>query len=115
MSPADHDQPSRVLPDLQLRVPMPPVKPARDPAGHIWRAPRDGEPLEEGGVCQICAAYATSEGRLPCPVNLTALDAARRMVAAWRTNDRLYSDHPDEDLAQRIVALVGVRKRMVLS
>lgn len=33
--------------------------------GHIWRACRDGEPLEENGICVRCGLYA-SEGDQPC-------------------------------------------------
>ena len=33
---------------------------------HVWRKPGDGEPLEEGGVCVRCGAYANSEAAKPC-------------------------------------------------
>ena len=35
---------------------------------HDWRAPKPGEPMEEGGVCRRCGRYATSEGHEPCRV-----------------------------------------------
>lgn len=44
---------------------------AADPLGlgHVWRAPREGEPREEGGVCDLCGAFA-SEPPEPCLMGL---------------------------------------------
>jgi|SRR5579883_627844 len=33
---------------------------------HEWRRPEKPEPIEEGGVCVRCGAYAESEAHLPC-------------------------------------------------
>jgi hypothetical protein len=33
---------------------------------HVWRNCKKGEPIEEGGVCIKCGAWATSEEKLPC-------------------------------------------------
>lgn len=45
-------------------APIPIPEDATEP--HLWRSTRDGEPSFEGGRCQRCGAYATTQARLPC-------------------------------------------------
>lgn len=47
---------------------------SRRPREHEWEPIPPGGPLEEGGVCRRCRAWATSEGHLPCNPDKPAWD-----------------------------------------